>query len=352
MNKDIQAGGSALVALSGGVDSAVAAFTLIEAGCHVEACYLYMLPDGLSDPGLKASQKICRRLDIKLHVIEARHLFNNEVISYFVSTYSAGLTPNPCVICNPRLKLKQCLDLAGSLGMDFLATGHYARIKPHSSGSPALYSALYPEKDQSYFLHQLPASFLPRLSFPLGNLNRQQVTRIASDAGLDEIVLEESQEVCFLKGNYRSFLEKYECCNHGPGPIKNLEGETIGRHSGLYAYTIGQRRGLGIPDATPYYVLDLDVRENTLVVGKDSQLLRETLYASGLNLFFREKLAYGLTCHVKIRSRHHPAPATVRLVSDDLMEVVFSRPQRAITPGQFAVFYRDDMVIGGGQICK
>ncbi len=338
--------------MSGGVDSAVAALNLINAGWHVEACYLYMLPGLLSDKGLKAAEKLCDRLSIKLHVIQAQSHFHETVISYFTSTYALGLTPNPCVICNPNFKLKQCMDLMESQGSEFLATGHYARIKPGPSGTPALYRALSPEKDQSYFLHQVPASWLARLCFPLGTFNKQQVRQMASDYGIDKTTLEESQEVCFLKGNYRSFLMESGIRDQGPGLIVSVEGEVLGRHHGLYAYTIGQRRGLGLPDRTPYYVVDIDVEKNTLVVGKNHQLLKDRLYVKDLNLFYKDGLTAGRTCEVKIRSRHMPAPARIRLVAPDLMEVVFIEPQRALTPGQFAVFYQDDMVIGGGQICK
>ncbi len=318
----------------------------------MEACYLYMLPEGLSEPGLNAARKICEKLSIKLHVIEAGESFERIVISYFTTAYSKGLTPNPCIICNPNVKFKECLNLAQSLGFDKIATGHYARTVTGPAGTAVLQRGVDRSKDQSYFLHQVPATILSHALFPLGDSYKSDVKKIGADMGLGGLVLEDSQEVCFLRGDYRAFLERLNLGPGKPGPIITTDGRVLGTHKGLHAYTVGQRRGLGIPDKTPYYVLSLDTKRNALVVGKADQLLKERLLVKGLNIYLPDGLMEGLECEVQIRSRHRPSRALIRLVADDTVEVTFKEPQRAITPGQFAVFYRGDLVIGGGRICE
>lgn len=337
-----------LVAISGGVDSAVAALRSIEAGYHTETFYLRLTTDEI---GLYAARCIAERLGVNFHVIDAARRFEQEVISYFKDSYLAGRTPNPCVVCNPRIKIRLGLELAGTLGCDLLATGHYARIFQESKDDAVLLKGLDPAKDQSYFLHQIPKEALCRLWFPNGPLTKIEVKKIAGAAGLLDIVHGESQEICFLKGDYRMFpgLAPSEDTS---GDIITTDGSVIGRHKGLWAYTIGQRHGLGIADATPYYVTAMDHARNRLIVGKNKDLYASSCIVTGINRLVDAALfAPHRRIQVKIRYRHPGVTARLEPIEGQRIRVLFDSPQRAVTPGQFAVFYDKDMVLGGGMIC-
>ncbi|MCK4425336.1 MAG: tRNA 2-thiouridine(34) synthase MnmA [Deltaproteobacteria bacterium] len=342
---------SVLVALSGGVDSAFAAHDLLQAGWHTEAFFLNILPEGQSGTGLLAAKNVAKHLGIRLHCLNEAERFENEVISYFSRSYNMGLTPNPCVICNNRIKVVIGLSLADSLGIDCLATGHYAGTKRLSSGQTGLVKAKDLKKDQSYFLHQIPKGAIPRLIFPLGDRTKKDVMKRAAETGLFPLVQKESQEICFLKGNYRTFLEKRGLFNNLPGDIVTVDGKVLGRHAGLYAYTIGQRQGIGIPDKTPYYVAALDRKNNRLVVGKEHSLWSEELLVEHVNWLVSPDMALKQLCTVKIRYRHPGGLAKLELLESGKVRVRFFSNQWAITPGQFAVFYLDDLVLGGGSIC-
>jgi tRNA-specific 2-thiouridylase len=344
-------GNSALVALSGGVDSTVAAHTLLIAGRRLEAVYLNFFPKGVSSPGLLCATRVADRLGIRLHVLDEHRLFERRVISYFTDSYRRGLTPNPCVICNARIKIARGLALADALGLDSLATGHYAKTQVVDKGRTALVRARDHTKDQSYFLHQVPRDALSRLHFPLGDLTKEEVRKRGEEAGLSDLVQEESQEICFLKGDYRTFLEERDTYENRPGDIVDREGTVLGRHGGLHGYTIGQRRGLGIPDATPYYVISLDTEKNRLCVGKEEHLFSQQLRADGLHWISSPDEAVRRTCTVRLRHGHRGCRARLEILDDGTVRVLFNAPQRAVTPGQFAVFYQEDFVLGGGRIC-
>jgi|LGVE01.1.fsa_nt_gb tRNA-specific 2-thiouridylase len=342
---------SVLVALSGGVDSAFAAHDLLQAGWHTEAFFLNILPEGLSGTGLLAAKSVAKHLGIRLHCLNEAEKFENEVISYFSKSYNKGLTPNPCVICNNRIKVVIGLSLADSLGVNYLATGHYARTKRLSNGRTGLFKARDLKKDQSYFLHQIPKGAIPRLIFPLGDRTKKDVKKQAAETGLFSLVQKESQEICFLKGNYRTFLEKRVLFNNLPGDIVTVNGKVLGRHAGLYAYTVGQRQGIGIPDKTPYYVVALDRKNNRLVVGKEHSLWAGELLVEDINWLVSPDIALKQPCTVKIRYRHPGGTAKLEFLESGKVRVHFFSNQWAITPGQFAVFYQDDLVLGGGSIC-
>ena len=342
---------SVLVALSGGVDSAFAAHDLLQAGWHTEAFFLNILPEGLSGTGLLAAKSVAKHLGIRLHCLNEAEKFENEVISYFSKSYNKGLTPNPCVICNNRIKVVIGLSLADSLGVNYLATGHYARTKRLSNGRTGLFKAKDLKKDQSYFLHQIPRGAIPRLIFPLGDRTKKDVMKQAAETGLFPLVQKESQEICFLKGNYRTFLEKRGLFDNLPGDIVAVDGKVLGRHAGLYAYTVGQRQGIGIPDKTPYYVTALDRKNNRLVVGKEHSLWGKELLVEHVNWLVSPDIALKQPCTVKIRYRHAGGRAKLELLESGKVRVCFFSDQWAITPGQFAVFYLDDLVLGGGSIC-
>jgi tRNA-specific 2-thiouridylase len=342
---------SVLVALSGGVDSALAAYDLIQAGWHTEAFFLNILPEGLSCTGLLAAKSVAKHLGIRLHCLNEAEKFENEVISYFSKSYNMGLTPNPCVICNNRIKMVIGLSLADSLGIDYLATGHYARTKRLSNGQTGLFRAKDLKKDQSYFMHQIPKGAIPRLIFPLGDHTKKDIMKQAAETGIFPLVQKESQEICFLKGNYRTFLEKRGLFDNLPGDIVAIDGKVLGRHAGLYAYTVGQRQGIGITDKTPYYVVALDRKNNRLVVGKEHSLWAGEFLVEHVNWLVSPYIAFKQPCTVKIRYRHAEGLAKLELLESGKVRVHFFSDQLAITPGQFAVFYLDELVLGGGSIC-
>ena len=343
---------SVLVALSGGVDSAFAAYDFLQAGWHTEAFFLDILPEGCPGTGLLAAKSVAKHLGIRLHCLNEAEKFENEVISYFKKSYNKGLTPNPCVICNDRIKVVIGLSLADSLGVNYLATGHYARAKKFLNSQTGLFKAKDLKKDQSYFLHQIPKEAIPRLIFPLGDRTKKDVMKQAAETGLLALAQKESQEICFLKGNYRTFLEKRSLFNNLPGDIVTVDGKVLGRHAGLYAYTVGQRQGIGVPDKTPYYVAALDRKNNRLVVGKEHNLWAGEFLVEHVNWLVSPDIALKQPCTVKIRYRHAGGTAKLELLESGKVHVCFFSDQWAITPGQFAVFYLDDLVLGGGSICE
>jgi len=341
---------TALVALSGGIDSTLVAFELLQSGWHIEAFFLDVFPEGLSNAGLLAAKKVAKRLGIRLHCLNEAEKFRDKVILYFTRSYNMGLTPNPCVVCNYRIKVASGLSLADSLGFDYLATGHYARTEVLKDGQTGLFRARDLEKDQSYFLNQIPARAIPRLLFPLGECTKEEVRQRLAELGLLPPAYQESQEICFLTGDYRTFLEKNSVYEDRPGDIITRDGRVLGRHIGLYAYTIGQRKGLGIPDKTPYYVVALDRKNNRLVIGKEQDIWAKGLLVDHINWFVPPDTVE--FCKVQIRHRHPGGMAQLRLLGSGKILIRFFSEQRAITPGQFAVFYQDDQVLGGGSICR
>jgi tRNA-specific 2-thiouridylase len=341
---------SVLVALSGGVDSTLVASELLQDGWHVEAFFLDIFPEDLANPGLSAAKKVTGRLGIRLHCLNEAKRFRDMVISYFITSYNMGLTPNPCVVCNYKVKIASGLSVADSLGLDYLATGHYARTEVLQDGQTGLFRARDLKKDQSYFLHQIPAKAIPRLLFPLGRRTKKEVKTRVAELGLLPLVSQESQEICFLRGDYREFLKKNNLYRDRPGDIVTRDGRILGRHIGLYAYTIGQRKGLGIPDKTPYYVIALDIKNNRLVIGKEQDIWAKELIVDQVNWLVPPDTVR--LCSVQIRHRHTGGLAQLRILKSGKVHIRFFSAQRAITPGQFAVFYQNDRVLGGGSISR
>ena len=327
----------------------MAAFLAIESGLYVEAMFLMLQPEGLCRPSLLSAKNIANKLNIHLHVIDKIREFKIQIINYFINSYKQGITPNPCVICNPLIKFKTGLSLLNELSFDFFMTGHFARIVV-ADEKPALLKGLDPYKDQSYFLHQIPRADLLKINFPLGNLKKDEIKKIAFNASLKDIIQPESQEICFVREDYRSFL-KTSAAIFEPGDIVSMDGKSLGTHNGIHNFTIGQRSGLGISDATPYYVVRLDPSNNRVIVGKEKDLFRDELLVKGVNWLCDQDLAFASPCTVKIRYRHKGAGARLYPADDSMVRVKFDEPQRAVTPGQFAVFYEDARVLGGGSIC-
>lgn len=341
------------VAMSGGVDSSVAAARLKAQGARVQGVFM-----GLAQPDLATQTERVRNvadfLDIPLAVVDLGEVFQKEVLDYFCDSYVSGRTPNPCVVCNRQVKCGALLAYArNELGAELLATGHYARLATGPAAGLRLLKGLDPKKDQSYFLCRLGQEQLAHLCFPLGELTKEAVYGLARDLGLAFEQKEESQDVCFLENqSVAAFLDTFRPASGTPGPIVTLDGREVGRHQGITAFTVGQRRGLGIPDATPYYVVGLDPQRNAVIVGKDADLWHTGMLVRDLQWQGSAPPALPLECMVKIRYRHQAAAARVVAMENGQGLVNFAAPQRAITPGQFAVFYDGEAVAGSGIIVK
>ena len=339
--------------MSGGVDSFRAATLLKERGEEVFGIHMRLLPDASSSE--EPLKSLTSRLDIPLTVVDLREPFEREVIRPFLEAYRQGSTPNPCVLCNPRIKFGLLLQKARLLGADRLASGHYAKIHPPASGSDrfSLHRGLDPGKDQSYFLYGLTQSQLSSLVLPLGDLTKREVQQWAIDEGLTPSIAAESQEICFIPaGNYYDFLQERLNLSSffSKGPIVDMNGKVLGEHKSICAYTIGQRRGLGIASTAPYYVVSIEAETNTVRVGRADDLLRDELRADGVNWVSIPAPAKPLYARVRIRNQHKPAGAWITPHGASEVSIRFDEPQQAVTPGQAAVFYREDLLLGGATI--
>lgn len=343
-----------LAAMSGGVDSSVAALILQEAGYDVTGATMLLgvhRPEGVAgrftDEAVSDAQAVCRQLGMAHLSLDFAELMERDVISPFMHEYLAGRTPNPCVTCNRRLKFGALLDKARELGFDYLATGHYARIEKTDSAWRLL-RAKDDMKDQSYFLYAIRPDDLPFILFPLGGMTKREVRDQAARAGLPAASRTESQDICFVPdGDYgRVFSDRGLCCE--PGDIVDASGRVLGRHRGIACYTIGQRGGLGVSAPAPLYVVSIDAKANRLIVGGKEDVLARGLIAGQLNI-----LAGPLPKHAFAKIRYRKKPAPCRLESEGkTLRVVFDELQEAITPGQSVVFYDGDTVLGGGIIEK
>jgi tRNA-specific 2-thiouridylase len=339
------------VAVSGGVDSMVTALLLKQQGHSVLALHMILRPEDPPEPG-KQIKELTARLGVTLHLVDLRLAFQKQVIEPFVDAYRKGMTPNPCVVCNPRIKFSLLQEKAIELGANSLATGHYARILFDSSqGILRLFRGRDRAKDQSYFLYGLNQLRLGRTFFPLGDYRKRDVRQLAAEAGMGGYYRAESQEICFISGrDYRDFLAGQLGRDlPGPGPVLDLEDRRLGKHKGIHRYTIGQRRGIGIPASTPYYVVGLEPESNIVRVGRKSDLRRRELLVKNVNWIAMSPPSSNFEALVQVRSRHREAPAMVE-VGEEHSLISFFEPQEAITPGQSGVFYHDEEVLGGGII--
>ena len=336
-----------LIALSGGVDSTAAASLLLEQGHACAGAHLWLF-DGAREAG--DAEAAAERLGLPFHVFDMRERFGREVIARFAESYLRGETPNPCVFCNRSIKFAALLERAERLGYDAIATGHYARTG-FLNGRWLLKKAVDASKDQSYVLYMLTQSQLAYVKLPLGEMTKAQVRAYAEEMGFINARKKESQDICFVPdGDYGAFLEGYIGQALHPGDFVDTAGRVLGKHRGMPRYTLGQRKGLGLALPQPGYVCGIDPIKNTVTVGDESQLFGKTLYAGDINLVPCDMLPQPLRCKAKIRYRQAEQWATAEQIGGDTLRITFDEPQRAITPGQAAVLYDGEYVIGGGTI--
>jgi tRNA-specific 2-thiouridylase len=354
------------VALSGGIDSLVTAAILKEQGRRlIGVHFLHGYETGVS-PGnrpcthaakasaiehaQRAMQPLGEQLGIPIYIIDLRAEFQSLVVDYFVRTYQDGQTPNPCLVCNPSIKFDVLLKKAAAWGADRMATGHYARIETAAGGCKQLFSGKDKRKDQSYFLARLTQTQLRAAEFPLAMMTKEQTRRIARLKGLIPITSQESQDVCFIKDDaYGDFLAGQPGFKPKEGVIEALGGQVIGRHKGLHRYTIGQRRGLNCPSSEPYYVVRLDQKSNRLVVGRKKDLLSSGCQVRQIN-WINAPPSGPIQVLTRVRYRHKAVPSTLVPADADRAQIIFEAPEAAVTPGQGAVFYQGEEVLGGGWI--
>lgn len=346
----------ALIGMSGGVDSSVAAYLTQRSGCDCIGATMRLYTG--EEPGsccaledVEDARSVASRMGIPFYVFNFSRDFEERVIQDFVRRYQQGLTPNPCITCNRHLKFDRFLRRATELGCDWIVTGHYARIIQTADGRWCLQKAVDADKDQTYFLYTMTQEQLARTRFPLGNLTKAQVRQIAEEQGFVNARKRDSQDICFVPdGDYMAFLQRYTGQAATPGCFLDESGRVVGAHRGAAGYTLGQRKGLGLAMGAPVYVTGKDMDANTVTVGPNSSLYRKTLVAGDLNWMRVEALPTPLRCGAKIRSRMMEQPATVYPMENGRVRVEFDQPQRAITPGQAVVFYQGDLVVGGGTI--
>lgn len=352
----------ALIGMSGGVDSSVAALLMLEAGyeCIGATMRLY---GGQASPGSKTccslddvedARSVAHRLGIKHYVFNFTEEFQQQVMDQFVAVYQAGGTPNPCIECNRYLKFGKLLQRARELSCDVLVSGHYAKVQQDpATGRYLLMRAADRAKDQTYFLACLSQQQLSRIRFPLGDLTKAQVRELAEKHGFLNARKHDSQDICFVPGgDYTAFLTAYTGKELEPGDFLNTQGQVVGRHRGAVCYTIGQRKGLGLAMGEPVYVCAKDMAAKTVTVGPNEALFSRELWAKDWVFFPFEQLTEPLAVTAKIRHSQFDQKATVYPEADGLARVVFDEPQRAISPGQAVVLYQGEMVIGGGTIVK
>jgi tRNA-specific 2-thiouridylase len=385
--------------MSGGVDSSATAALLLEQGYDVIGITLKLWPqdcvnraeDKCCGPqAVTDARSVCDKLDIPYYLIDEAAEFQKHVIQYFADEYKAGRTPNPCVMCNQNLKFGRLIDRADQLGAEFVATGHFARVERAGSAAvPAAALAINGQsqklsnqlrndvaaagtaalqnaegryllkrgrdlrKDQSYFLFSLRQDQLARAIFPLGEKTKSDTRAVARHCQLKTADKEESMEICFVPdNNYGGFLQQANLVQKHRGDITDVHGHVLGHHDGIEFYTIGQRKGLGITTPKPVYVVELDVENNRVVVGDESALDRDEFIAANCNWHPFDKLTGPIEVTVKIRYNHPGTSATLTPLENNSVRVKLHTPQRAITPGQAAVFYQDDLVVGGGWIAR
>lgn len=330
-----------LLAMSGGVDSSVAALILQQKGYEVIGVTMQLL-ENVAD--VQSAKKLCNKLEIEHHILDLKQDFKESVINDFVSSYISGITPNPCVVCNKKIKFGKLYEFAKELNCDYFATGHYAKVDYDKALEQyVIKKSNAKAKDQTYVLYGIDKNIIEHLIFPLGEFeNKEQIRGIALKNNLEVANKKDSQEICFIPNNdYVAFIGKEKV-----GNIVHKSGKVLGKHKGYINYTIGQRRGLGLANETPLYVIKIDPKKNEVIVGDEKDLYTNEVYAEDLNFL----IPFETELKAKIRYSAKEANAKVYLLENGQAKIVFEEPQRAVTPGQSIVFYKDNILAGGGII--
>ena len=338
-----------MIGMSGGVDSAVSAYLLKRDGYDVTGVTLRLCGENESDAA--DAKTVAERLGVAHIVDDMSQKFKDGVVEDFIKSYKKGETPNPCIVCNKRIKFGAMLDYALERGMDYIATGHYARIVKNNDGRYLLLKALDESKDQSYVLYTLSQEVLSRVIFPLGEMTKGEARAIAEREELINARKRDSQDICFVPdGDYAAFIERYTGESFPKGSFVDLNGNVLGEHQGIIRYTIGQRKGLGIALGKPAFVCAKNVEENSVVLGENSDLFSKTLTAKDVNLISVERIDSPMRVCAKVRYNQKEQPATVEMIGENRIKVEFDEPQRAISKGQSVVLYDGEIVVGGGII--
>lgn len=355
MNKKVMLG------MSGGVDSSVAAYLLKKQGYDVVGVNMMLSKDNteeerkITEDGIRDARKVADSLEIPLHVLDFRKEFKEKVIDDFIKEYSMGRTPNPCIVCNKFIKFGLFFDVAEKFGCDYVATGHYAKIeKNEKTGRLVLKKGISDKKDQTYNLYNIKQEQLEKILLPIGNYEKDEVREIAKEIGLDVHNKKDSQEICFIKDNdYVRYLKENSNIKVKGGNFVEANGNVLGKHNGIINYTIGQRKGLGIAFGKPMFVIDINAKENKVVLGDNKDLFRKELIIKDVNTIpFDFSSVDEFKVEAKVRYAAKPSPATVYKLSENTAKVVFEEEQRAITKGQSLVMYDGDILVGGGIIDK
>ncbi len=351
-----------VAAMSGGVDSSLTAALLKEQGYDVIGIMMQIWPEyePARDHGgccslsaVEDARRVAHRLDIPFYVVNFQELFQDKVIDYFVEEYSQGRTPNPCIMCNQKVKFEALLKRALELDAQYVATGHYARVEHNLDARHLIRKGRDNAKDQTYALWGMTQFQLAHTLFPLGDYTKEQTREMAKERNLSVHNKPDSQEICFIPDDdYGRFLKEHHPQLVQPGPILDVQGNCLGTHDGLPFYTIGQRKGLGIAAGKPIYVIELDTDRNAVIVGENNEVFGAGLYAGQLNWISIAKLTEPMVVEAQIRYNSPSAKATLYPMEDNRVKIIFDHMQRAITPGQSVVFYQGDIMVGGGVIIQ
>lgn len=347
-----------MVGMSGGVDSSVAAALLLEQGYEVIGVTMQIWQDGKKEESgsccslsaVDDARRVADKLGIPYYVLDFKEIFDDKVIKYFTDEYLRGKTPNPCIACNRYIKFDELLKKALTMGIDYIATGHYANVVKEGDRY-LLKRSVSLSKDQTYPLYNLTQDQLAHILFPLANYEKTEVRKIAAKLGLGVATKPDSQDICFVSNHdYAGFIEKETGIKMEPGNFIDKQGNILGQHKGLYHYTIGQRKGLGIATGKPVFVSHIDVKKNEITLGDEQDILSDSLTAGDLNFIAIEKLKEPMEVTAKIRYGTKEVAAEIFPDGKDKVKVIFKEPQRAVTAGQSVVFYQNDLILGGGII--
>lgn len=350
----------ALIAMSGGVDSSVAALMTQKMGYDCIGCTMKLYDDPSTETvgsrtcctleDVEDARSVAFKIGIPYYVFNFKHDFRSKVIEKFIRSYESGMTPNPCIDCNRYLKFERLFERVQVLGCDKIVTGHYARIE-FDGRKYVLKKAVDPSKDQSYFLYSMTQEQLSRTLFPLGSLSKTETRKIAEENSFINADKADSQDICFVpNGDYAHVIETYTGKSYPPGVFQTKNGKVLGTHKGIIHYTVGQRKGLGISSKEPLYVCEIQAGNNTIILGNREELFAKTAIVSNFHWISGEKPSFPFRCFAKTRSRQQEQPVTVYPQGTDDVRIEFDHPQSAITPGQAAVLYDGEIVLGGGEI--